>query len=583
MNPIQLQNDISIESLFPNISKTQIEKVKKLAENGFTEQELQELMKDGIDTSLLLQNASGVSKISVDSKAQEIKQKYCSNLPKYSGDVYSASNPELQAFSQALKDGLISDLSSAGYSKNEIIEIISKAFPTIGIKNTDDGSYTLPKGHGAEAKQIYDQFLSNIAVVTGLNTPQIQAAKQKLADINRQIQENNRELKTLEYDIVSLQISIEDKINDAIDESKEIAEEQKEESKKIVKKRLDEYVNSNGKISYETFQSNVSADLDVLAGETNSKLSAAVSEIFKAMSEMNTLNGYLTRMNTLIKSNADLAKQADETKEEIKKLQDEMLNQDNAGDDNCKRCDPIGFTDASGVRYDFFVDKDENGDITNENEFVGASAGFSEMVNNDLNGDKKVDAAELDKNNVKVIVTNPDGTRQIKKASEVFKEGDTIDLNSYTVTNKDIGNGNTQLGSFNVNMNGQTLATGYQTMDTLDWLDENFEFTDEAEGKGRHSGTSGGAFDSIQALDFSGRYKDLKSDSLRLKNKVLSGKSTVNNNSVKAGESITNAESEARIKGKTVKDGFERDKSAKDKEQQLKEQILEFEEFEENP
>ncbi|MBR6162623.1 hypothetical protein IKQ26_01855 [bacterium] len=583
MEPIQLNSGVSFEKLFPGITQKQLEKVKKLAENGFTEAELQELLKEGIDTSLLTRNASTVSKPTVNSAVEKLKQKYCADLPKVKGDVYSATNPELQAFSQALKDGLIADLTAQGFSKTEIVDIISKAFPTIGIKNVgDDGSYSLPKGHGAEAKQIYDQFLTNMALSTNFNgNSELSEAQDRLNAINRQIRSNNTELANLEYEIISLQLSIEDKINDAIDKSKEIADEQKQKSKEIIKKRLDEYVNSKGEMSYAAFQNNVSADLDILAGETNSQLSQAFSKIISAMGDMTTMNEDLFRMNTLIRSNKELAKEADDVKETIKAIQEEMLNQENAGDKDCKRCDPIGFRDAAGIRYDFFVDRDNNGDITNENEFLGADSGFAEMINNDLNGDKKVDAQELDRNNVKVIVTKPDGTQEIKKASEVFKEGDSIDLNSYTAQNKDMGGGNSLLGRFDVNIGGKTLNSGYQTMDTLDWLDENYEFTDELEGKGRHQGA--GTLDNVEALDFSRTYKNLKRDRSHLKSDITTSKGTFRRNESRGNSSMNSASQTARMKGQIINSQFEEEKKISQEEQKLEEQCLEFEEFDENP
>ena len=190
-----------------------------------------------------------------------------------------------------------------GYSKNEIVDIVSKAFPDTGIRNIENGKYEVPKG-GSSEKDVYNIFIEELVKATAINWEELLAAQNKLKNINNQITDNNRQLKALEYNITMLQDTIEKKIEDAIEKSEEIAQDQKDDAKGVVSKRLSEYTNSNGEMTYEEFQKKVGSDLDALSSGANSKLSGAVAQILSAQREMNILSGYMTKMNDLINSNS---------------------------------------------------------------------------------------------------------------------------------------------------------------------------------------------------------------------------------------------------------------------------------------
>lgn len=491
-----LKNGVNIADLYKDLDAAQIKKIEKAATDGFTVAELKSLEEDGIDVSLIKNNSTKdtdtkktttkkQSKADVKTAIDKMKRKYCQNLGKNKGDPYSASNPQLIALNKMLDDGYMAELAKDGFTKTQILEIIAGAFPTVGIAPSgEDGAYTRPHGHGAEAQKIYDRFSSQLMVATSGDTEEIKAAKAELAKINNQIATNNHNMQILEVTIEALQEEVEQQINDAIEESKDIQEENKKKAQEAVSKRISEYSNSNGEMTYEEFQQKISSDLDGVQTKSNRALGDVVNDLLDANHKMSLLKGYVADLGDLAKNNEDLTKQAQETKEKIDDLVEEQIKNAEGGDPQAKCCDPIGFsTDAA--RYDFFVDNDNNGDITNENEFLGSKDGFSEMKALDTDGDGLVTASELDNANVKVIKTNKDGTQEIVKASEVFtNETDGINLNSYKGTNQDIGNGNTLLGTFNATLNGQKME-GYQTLDDLNWLDKNYEFTDEVEGKGR--------------------------------------------------------------------------------------------------
>ena len=554
-----LKTGKTVEKLYSNLDAEKLEKIKQYAVDGFSEDELQKMEADNIDTSLIKNNSkkttaadnktATTTKTKTDkdvaSRASELKAKYCSNIE--SSNMYSSSNPALIALKKALDDGLMKTLSSEGYSKTQVIEIVSKAFD-VGISNNPDGTYNVPQGHDSEATAIYEQFKSDLIKNMSPEAQELNAAQQKLSEINNQISSNNNQLKQLEYNIVSLQSKLEKKIENAIKESDEIADEQKDEAAKIVSEQLNAYTSANGEMTYDQFTSNVSSALDNLAGESNSKLSMVVGKILEAQSDLKILDNYLSSMKDIIDSNASLTEESKATQDEIKSLQDKIETNAANGDSDCNECDPIGFTTSSGVRYDFFVDNDNNNDITNEQEFLGYQNGFQELIDVDSDGDKKVNAAELDNKNVKVIVTKADGTQEIKKASEVFSDSDSIDLSSYREKSDTTSDGNKLLGSFDVNYNGKT-AQGYQTLDSIGWLDDNFEFSDEVAGTGRFA--QGGS-NAVEALDYSEKYNIFMQKRDTYENDVNKAMKNLNLNSAEIDNITSSSAKQASASGQTI-------------------------------
>ena len=553
MDAINLNANVSIKTLYADLSDEQIAKIEEMSTDGFTEDELQKLEDDGIDTSLIKNNAEtkSVDKPSIEDKVKEILEKY----PAAAG---------FPSFTKAIDDGLIKELGDLGYSKNEIVDIVNKAFPDTGIRNLEDGRYEVPNGHGDEAT-VYNRFIEELVKATSANSEELLAAQNELRNINVQITDNNRQLKALEYNITMLQDTIEQKIEDAIEKSEEIAQDQKDEAKSVVSRRLNEYTNSNGEMTYKEFQEKVGSDLGALSSGANSKLSGVVSQILSAQREMNVLSGYMTRMNDLISANASLTEQSKEVQNQIKELKNAASSCDGT-DPDCKRCDPIGFTDTDGSRIDFFVDKDSDGNVTNENEFLGAENGFQEMIDADADGDGQVTAEELDAKNVKVVVTNTDGTQEIKNASEVLKEGDSIDLSSYQAENTELDNGNALLGTFSVNKDGQKLDTGYQTLDKLDWLDENYEFSDEINHTGRHVTIED---DVAEAIDYSDKFNLFTQKYAELEEKEIEAEEILGIEKHEVKDGITNSMTkEAQAKGSSISKAFE---EAKLKQQEAEE------------
>ena len=160
--------------------------------------------------------------------------------------------------------------------------------------------------------------------------------------------------------------------------------------------------------------------------------------------------------------------------------------------EEARKCDPIGFV-VDGKICDFIIDRNNDGKFNNETEFLGAQNNWFEMISLDQNGnnDGKVSREEMENANVKVLVTNEDGSQQIVSVADLGI--DEIDLSSYQSSNQSIGNNNQLLGTFGLTLNGKYSNDGYNTLDTVNWLDKNYSnmFTDKAERVGRFATEDG--------------------------------------------------------------------------------------------
>lgn len=429
---------------------------------------------------------------SMDSVIADLKAKYS-----YSGggSSYSMKDPALAALKKAVDDGVIASLGQMGFSQSEVATILSKVFPEAGITANNTGGYTIPNGHDSEAVALYNQISSQIG---GLASDEMIALQQEIAQLNIQIANNNLSMNSLKGSIESLAAEIEREVEEAIQESEEIAEEQKEQASSIVSKNLQKYKDAEGEMSYDTFESNLSSDLDSLQSDGDSQLSSVVLKLVRAEDKMGTLKEYIDEFGRLNEANKDLKAQVDDKQEELK----EAAQAASSGS-NESSCDPIGFSN-DGVQYDFFVDRDGNGDLSNETEFLGAENGWQEMADLDADGDGKIVGAEM--SGLKVVATEEDGTQSIKDASEIMGEGDFIDLSSYNAKNETMDNGNTLLGTFGLYMNGQELDTGYNTLDKVEWLDSNYNFSDKDQGINRFS--QGNTQLYTQAIDYTSKYNE---------------------------------------------------------------------------
>ena len=554
-----LNSGVKISELYKDLDKEQIESIEKASKGGFTTEELKSLEEDGIDASLIKKNSSTddtkkatKTNEDINDKVEELKDKYFTTAFS-SGDPYKSTNPELTALNKLLDDGVVLTLGNEGFSKTQIVDIISQIFPSLGIKSKgDNGEYTRPIGHDAEAQKIFSRFSSHLVAATGTESPEIKEAREKLNSINNQIQSNNYEMQVLEVTIEALQDEVEEQVDKAIEDSEDIQEESKKKAKEAINKNLNSYTNSNGEMTYEEFQNGISSDLKGIETKSGRQLSEVVNSLLDANYKMNLLKGYVSDLSNLNKDNIQLSADAEVAKEDLDTLLKEAA-ESNSNDPDAECTDPIGFYNNE-TRYDFFVDRDKNEDISNEKEFLGAQSGFEEVKKLDSDGNNVVSASELEKANIKIVKTNIDGSQEIVDVDEIFANpNDGIHLGSYKEANEDIGEGNKLIGTFSASVNGKTLE-GYQTLDTNEWLDKNYDFSDKDEGIGRFT---------LDSTDITEAYNaDEKINIFTVRNSELESSLNeafsiygISDSTTKSILNLTN--SEAKRKGKDIEEKFE--------------------------
>lgn len=500
------------------LTAEQTDAIEKSAVGGFSDEELKDLAALGIDTDNLVEafdDGAGLEDINKmgettgkydktdkDGVIADLKAKFPVKGT-LNGDPYSMGNPELNALNDMMDAGVIGDLIASGFSKADVADIVGSLFPNAGIRSQGQG-YTAPYGHDEESRKIYDQFTKLVSQASAATTsPELEAIQAKIDANNTKInsnnltiQANNNQIERLKGEIETVKQEIEADIDAAIKESEEIAEEQKEAVTNAVNKRLDEYASSNGTMSYEDFQNSLNGDLDTIEGSAEGKLSAAIGKMLEAEGRMSQLSDLVGRIGNLLAENDDLvsentelkASNADYAKDlaaEQAKLLEEASNC--VDDPDCQRCDPIGF-EKDGARYDFFVDADGDGRLSNEKEFLGADNGWDAMLALD-DGDGILTQEEIAKagdSGLKMVKTNADGTQEIVNVTDVFDTADdSINLNSYKEVNKDVNKDVHLLGNFDVTFDADTTneqIKGYNTLDTIGWLKDNYDFSDYNKG-----------------------------------------------------------------------------------------------------
>ncbi len=419
-----------------------------------------------------------------------------------SGDKYkAANNPGLVALGQALDAGVLDELAGKGFTRSEIVDIIAGAFGDTGIKNVaNSDKFEVPYGHDQAAKDIYSKFITKMSEAA-LSSPEIAALEGQISQLTDQLNFNISSTKSIDSQIKDLKAQITKLVQDAIDEVEGLEESYKQRAKQTVESQVADY---DGTEPYTTFESNLMTALRGLGGEYAEKMASAAQKMAKAQYMFTSITNLVSSLEVLNNSNDTLRSQISDKEGQLAIKKAELANV------QPKRTDPIGFNLEPNVRIDFFLDLDENEDISNEMEFLGAENGWAEMMAIDTSaegsdGAGKVDADELNnaftngvnlgdgrQGKLRAVKTelNADGTIKsqtvINDAGQILSGSDYMDLNSYQANGNMFETGNILQGTFDVVKGGATLSgAGYQTLDTLEWLDANYNFTDKDEGVGR--------------------------------------------------------------------------------------------------
>ena len=345
-----------------------------------------------------------------------------------------------------------------------------------------------------EEAPIFEQPLPSTDDIDVSNT-NLTEVEAEIASLEEQIaarkalkEENDAKIKAKQQEISDLQQEISDKIDEAVDAADEYTKEQQAAIKKATEDSIKEYIESNGSMTEDEMKANIAAKIGGISTEVPPSIVAMLSEASGLIDQLLAATNELSRLNQLdiiysrdIKQLTNCLDNCNLKKEKLKKQEEEK-----------RKCDPIGFV-RDGDIYDLIIDRNNDGKFNNETEFLGAESGWNEMISLDQNGnnDGVVSTDEMERAGVKVIVTHADGTQEIKSISEIGLE--SIDLSSYKSSNESMTNGGTILGSFGFTFFGQDYTSGYNTLDTIDWLDANYSnlFTDKQEKVGRFNTPTG--------------------------------------------------------------------------------------------
>ncbi len=320
---------------------------------------------------------------------------------------------------------------------------------------------------------------TNAAVATNDLTTEIAALQAEIAAKQAQIEVNNKKINELNTKLTEMKTQIEENIAESVKKIEDITDDQKTKVKQIVADTLDEVEKQSG--------DNPKTYTELLGGKIETANIGADSQIAKVINDLTTNNVQIATMENLVGQVTTLNTANTTLGTEIQTLNTEIAEKQAVETTKSKSCDPIGFKLDDGSTIDLFVDKDNNGDLSNEKEFLGADNQWNEMASLDTDGDNKVSKAEMVAGNLFAYKKDAQGNRTVQNVSDLFGDEDFIDLSSYKDSNnKDIGNGNVELGTFSLTMSGAVNNTGYNTLDNIDWLKNNYQMSDYA------AGTTGG-------------------------------------------------------------------------------------------
>lgn len=351
---------------------------------------------------------------------------------------------------------------------------------TVKSVSEEDGLMILEEEDGDVFTKISGQWVQASASTLSSN------ATERKEQLEKEKAVNEEKIKKLDEQIQTISEEVKKDVEKAMEEIDRISEAQIENTNNLTKQLLKQL--ENGTISQAQFEARLQSGIVALG--VDSKIAAQVAKLTNANNRVSLIELLANEIGTLVKKNKSIDSQI--------KVCDTQIAAEEAAKkaaEECPpppKCDPIGF-ELGGVKYEFFIDKDKNGMLSNAKEFLGAENGWSEMQSLDADKDGAVDRNEL--SSLMVVVSKPGGEQIVMPATQLFKEGDSINLNSYKtaesqtlegtgITNNILGttaegkNLNELVGTFGLTLNGSTVTTGYQTLDDMNWLNENYNFSD---------------------------------------------------------------------------------------------------------
>lgn len=352
--------------------------------------------------------------------------------------------------------------------------------------------------------------------------------EKELADLNAKKEAELAAMTDLEKEIEELAKDIEEKIAEAADKQEAKVEEHKEEVQEAIENNVAQYIadkKAGKNVTQEDLKAGINASLAAFPS-----IASVVSNLFVANSELNVLDANIARLKDMAGNIKDIDSQIATAQTNLNAAKEAEAAA------NCPpptSCDPIGFQvmeDGQEVQYDFFVDKDGDGELSNPKEFLGAEDaedGWNEMLGLNQDGDGKItyeelasakvgedgtvtfneenihgksDDAEANKGQLMVMrtVKNSDGTttQEAMTVEEAFgpdsRYGGKIDIGVAKSEPTDASSkpfdfdnenyDNKMLGNFNLTLGDSDEAIeGYQTLDDINYLNDKYEFSDNDE------------------------------------------------------------------------------------------------------
>lgn len=352
------------------------------------------------------------------------------------------------------------------------VPLTDKKDDTVEDKSKTDKTDKTDKAEDAKKK--------DLPTDVGEITKNIDSIKAEIAKLEEDKKQNNEEMKKLGEEIEKIEEEINADIKKELQRMEGITDEQKKETGNLVEAELSTYKNAEGEMTLENFQDGLDSKLGALDSKYGTEIASITRNLMNA-------EGKMSKLDVKIKNFSNLTQKAKEIDDALllkgTELDTMEAQKTKVEADNAKKADPIGFK-INGEKFDFFIDKDKDGKLSSECEFLGSKENWSEMEALDSNKDNKITKDEVA--GLKMVKTKADGKQEIVDASVMFNDDtDFIELSTYKKTNKDIGEGNTELGVFNVNIDGKEFKTGYNTLDDIGWLDKNYSFSDKEKGIGR--------------------------------------------------------------------------------------------------
>lgn len=386
-------------------------------------------------------------------------------------------------------DGDVHQLTVADLSDAEILQLtkdlnpeepgdkiqLSNAAKDAGETNAADekGAVDDAKDAAAEAKD---------AVAEGTDGVSLADNQAKLDELQSQFDTLDKQAEDLKSKIEDISEDIKADIDELLKQQDEITEDEKARIKTVVDEQLEQFKKdkANGKdVTIEDLRAGIEGAMNdgtfssemadlmskfVLANTKIKSMDTLLNQLSSVNDELNTIDGDISGLKE------DIAEQ--EAAEEAKKAEES---------EGKKCCDPIGYEAEDGTKYEFVIDEDGNGELSNFGEFLGADENFDEMKALDTDGKNGVTKDELEAANVKVLVTDKDGNQVMKSIDEAFDGKDVnIDTDNFkeAAEGEKAANGQTLLGNFDIKV-GDDTHTGYSTLDSAEYLKDNYKFTDE--------------------------------------------------------------------------------------------------------